>query len=96
MAKTRHIHKRMNQRGIQQKLIDLTLHFGKLDPGKGAKKYVLTRKNLQQILGCLDETRKSLLEGMDKGGVVLVTSEGGIEITTYRLDSYRRPRRKRR
>ena len=94
MSKTRHIHKRMSQRGIKQQLIELTLKFGKEAKCKGARKYFLTRKNAQQTLGCLDELRRSVLEALDKGGLVLVTSEGGVEITTYPLSSYRRKGRK--
>ena len=94
MAKTRHIHKRMNQRGIKQKLIDLTLKFGKEAKCRGARKYFLTRKNARHTLGLLDELRGSILEAIDKGGLVLVTSEGGVEITTYSLSSYQRKRRK--
>ena len=94
MAKTRHIHKRMSQRSIKQQLINLTLNFGRAIPCKGARKYYLTRKNAQQTLGCLDELRRAVLEAIDKGGLVLVTSEGGTEITTYRLNSYRRKGRK--
>lgn len=96
MSKTRHIHKRMNQRGIKQQLINLTLNFGRAVPCKGGIKYFLTRKNAQQSLGCLDNLRPVFLEAIDKGGLVLVTSEGGVEITTYPLNSYRPQGRKRR
>ena len=95
MSKTRHIHKRMSQRGIKQQLINMTLNFGRAVQCKGVRKYYLTRKNAQQTLGCLDELRRSVLEAIDKGGLVLVTNEGGTEITTYRLNSYRPQGRKR-
>ena len=96
MSNTRHFQKRRSERGISLQLINMTLNFGKETKCKGARKYYLTRKNAEQTLGCLDKLRQSFLKAIDKGGLVLVTSEGGVKVTTYRLNSYRPQGRKRR
>lgn len=95
MAKTRHIHTRMNQRGIDQQLVTLARDFGKTIQSNGAEKHLLTRKGVDATLKRLDRLRGSLLKARDKGGVVLVDGRDGVEITTYRLNSYRRSGRKR-
>ena len=95
MAKTRHIHKRMRQRGIEQKLIEVTTMFGKALPCKDGKKIYLNRQGAQNAIRCIDQLRKSLTAAESKGGLVLVAAPNGVEITTYRLNSYRRNGRKR-
>ena len=90
MAKTRHIQTRMNQRGIDQQLVALARDFGKTVERDGAQRHMLTRKGVDATLKRLDRLRGSLLKARDKGGVVLVDGHDGVEITAYRLNSYRR------
>ena len=95
MARTRHFQKRMQQRGIEQQLVDVATRFGRVVPCKDGKKIYLNRKGAQNTIRIMDRIRKSLTVAMDKGGVVLVTAPNGLEITTYPLDSYQRRGRKR-
>ena len=95
MSKTRHIQKRMNQRGIEQQLIDVATKFGKAVPCRDGKKIYLNCKGAQNAIQAIDRIRKSLTAAIDKGGVVLVAAPNGLEITTYCLNSYRRRGRKR-
>lgn len=90
MSKTRHIQTRMNQRGIDQQLVALARDYGKTIQAKGAEKHILSRKGLDATLRRLDRLRGKLVKARDKGGVVLVEGDDGVEITTYRLNSYRR------
>ena len=68
----------------------LARDFGKTVERNGAQRHMLTRKGVDATLKRLDRLRGSLLRARDKGGVVLVDGHDGIEITTYRLNSYRR------
>ena len=83
MAKTRHIQQRMSQRGIKQSTLDLVERFGTWN----GDKQVLNRKACEAALKELDRVRKELIKAQERGGYVLVES-GGVEITTYGLDSY--------
>ncbi|PSW11455.1 DUF4258 domain-containing protein [Photobacterium rosenbergii] len=87
MAKTRHIHQRMNQRGINEQMLEIVKMFG---VDEGDKTY-LNRKGIDAV----EKQLKAFLKQMEKmkarGGVVLVES-GEAEITTYTLDSYNRTR----
>jgi len=89
MAKTRHIHKRMSQRGINSRLIDMVSQYGV----KQRDKYMLNRKQIDALLSGMDEMRKMLLKIRDKGGIVLVETED-CQITTYNLNSYNYKKRK--
>ena len=95
MARTRHIQKRMNQRGIDQQLIDIATRFGRAVPCRDGKKILLNRKGAQKVVCSIDQFRKTLTAAIDKGGLVLVAAPNGLEITTYRLNSYQRRGRKR-
>ena len=94
MAKTRHIQSRMNQRAIDQELLSLAASFGVVQERGEVDKYILGRKTLDATLRRLDRLRGKLLKARDKGGVVLVTGDDGVEVTTYRLDSYSKRLRK--
>lgn len=83
MAKTRHMHKRMNQRGITQRMVDIVSDYGVSINDK----QILDRQNIDQLLGGMDVLRKDLLKMREKGGLVVVESND-ILITTYRVDSY--------
>lgn len=85
MARTRHIHKRMSQRSISSRLVDLVSNYGM----ESGDKLILDRKNIDALLKAVDYFRKDLLTLQSKGGVVVVENNG-VQITTYTLDSYRR------
>ncbi|MFS8150146.1 hypothetical protein [Vreelandella titanicae] len=87
MARTRHMHQRMGQRGITSRLVDLTSQYG-IDNGDHI---VLDRKNIDELLAGLDVFRKDLLKAHEKGGFVVVES-GDTQITAYRINSYNRKR----
>ena len=85
MSKTRHIGKRMSQRGIRQVLVELTVQYGEdVDD-----RCVLGRKGLKLLLGELRELLRTIMQALDKGGVVVVQADGAL-ITAYNVDSYSR------
>lgn len=87
MTKTRHIGKRMSQRGIRQTLVDLTLQFGEgMDD-----RCVLGRRGLEELLQELRELERATKRALDKGGIVVVQADGAL-VTTYDVDSYGRRR----
>lgn len=83
MARTRHMHQRMGQRGITSRLVDLTSQYG-TDHGD---RIVLNRKNTEELLAGLDAFRKDLITIHEKGGLVVIEN-GEAQITVYRIDSY--------
>ena len=90
IPKTYHVDVRMNQRGITEEMLGLTLEYGDIQ----GDKFVTNRKNLKSILGELDmhirqpqKLRKTALKLMDKGGISVVVDNGNL-ITTYNTDSY--------
>ena len=85
MAHTRHVHKRMSQRGINTSLVDLASQFGMPD----GDKVVLSKKNVEALLKEMEMMKKDLLKIHKKGGLVVVEQDD-IRITTYALDSYSR------
>jgi hypothetical protein len=85
MHQTKHIEKRMNQRGISHQMLDLAFAYG--TPIR--EKYVLGRKEVAARLAELRQEEKALLKIMDKGGLVVVEDDNTL-ITTYNLS--RRPR----
>ncbi len=85
MARTRHIGRRMSQRGIKQALIDLTLQFGE----DAHDKCVLGRRGLVQLIDELRDLQRTAMQALDKGGVIVVQADG-VLITAYNVDSYDR------
>lgn len=83
MARTRHMHQRMGQRGVTSRLVDLTSQYG---TGHGDR-IVLDRKNVEELLAGMDALRKDLLSIHEKGGLVVIES-GETQITVYRTDSF--------
>ncbi len=84
MSKTRHISARMSQRGIRQRMIDITMKFGI----KKKDQIILNKKGLRALHGELLKTMKVVQDLIKKGGLVVVESDDKL-ITTYRLDSYK-------
>ena len=85
MAKTRHIQKRMSQRGIKESMVELVKAFG-VDQGD---KSILNRKGCDAVLNELEQMKKDILKIRERGGLVLIEN-GEILITTYALNSYSR------
>jgi hypothetical protein len=86
VSRTRHIQKRMSQRAINQKLLNLALEYG-VEAENG--KVVLNRQGLSVLDQELMDLHQAVQRAMTKGGLVVVR-EDEVLITTYRLDSYRR------
>ena len=90
MAKTKHIRTRMNQRAIDQELLDLARTHGVVENRGAVERVILSRKTIDAAIRHIDSLRKQFLKGRDKGGIVLVRDPNeGVEITTYRLGSSR-------
>ena len=85
MAKTKHIHKRMSQRGITDRMLEVVSSYG---TAQGDKR-ILDRKNIDALMKGMDRFRKDLLKIRDKGGLVVVEAND-VKITAYNIDSYDR------
>lgn len=81
MSKTKHMQKRMSQRGITNDLLNLALAFGSPIAND---KYVLNKKGCQNLIDSLRHIEKITMKAMDKGGLVVV-KQGDSLITTYNL-----------
>ena len=82
MHATRHIVKRMSQRGVSRKMIELVLDYGVTE----GDKVVIGRKEATRLMENFREYMRLLAKVMDKGGVVVVT-EGAQLVTTYNCTS---------
>ncbi len=78
MHETLHINQRARQRGITNRMIELTLEFGIMK----ADKIKLGTKRIKKLLRTHKELKSDLLKILDKGGLVVVVS-GTAMITTY-------------
>jgi hypothetical protein len=85
MSKTRHIQKRMSQRGIQQSMVDMTLEYGEPQ----GDKVILNRKGIDCILKEIEKLKQCALKLRQKGGLVVVDYHNTL-ITSYALNSFRR------
>jgi cAMP phosphodiesterase len=93
MAKTKHIRTRMNQRAIDQELLDLARTHGVVENRGAVERVILSRKTIDAAIRHIDSLRKQFLKVRDKGGIVLVRDPNeGVDITTYRLSSCRQNR----
>lgn len=82
MKATRHMQKRMGQRGINRRLVDLVLTHGRPEQDR----VVLNRKDAARLLEDLQQEERMLKKIVDKGGLVVV-AEGSSLITTYNYGS---------
>lgn len=82
MRPTRHIKKRMSQRGINRGMVDLVLTHGRPDQDR----FVLDRKEAISLLETLQREERLLKKIVDKGGLVVV-AEGATLLTTYNYAS---------
>jgi hypothetical protein len=76
---TKHAKQRMNQRGIRQSMIDLTLEYGEFDH---KNRCILNKKNAIQVMEDLKLSLKTVMKVIDKGGLVVVEESGRV-VTTY-------------
>lgn len=75
---TRHAQLRMQQRGIRDRDVEMVISFGRRIHAKGLSYYVVGRKEMQHpSLAGQDVSRLAGLQ-------VLVQSEDGVVVTTYR------------
>ena len=82
MAKTHHYGSRINKRGIRETTVELALRHGT----RHGEKFVLSKKQIKNVMGEFDQIRKKLCTALDKGGVVVVASDG-VLITAYDFES---------
>lgn len=78
MYETLHINQRIRQRGITNRMIELTLEYGTVQ----ADKVKLGTKRIKKLLRTHKHLKADLLKVMDKGGVIVVVS-GAAMITAY-------------
>lgn len=83
MYKTRHIHQRLNQRGITEAVLKILLNYG-LEYGE---KRTLDRKNCLELSDRFAHLKKVTDKMAENGGYTLVATKEAL-ITVYRLDSY--------
>ena len=69
-------------KGVDDPLRVLALRHG-IQHGE---KFVLGKKQIKNLMGEFDQIRKNLCTALDKGGVVVVASDG-VLITAYDFDS---------
>lgn len=85
---TLHMDIRMNQRGINAELVDLTLEHGTWDGDKCR----LDKKALEKLIARFERASAAAKRAHAKGGLVVVEA-GGETITTYANPTRRRNRR---
>lgn len=83
MYKTRHIHQRLNQRGITEAVLKILLNYG----FEYGEKRTLDRKNSLELSDLFAHLKKVTDKMAEKGGYTLVATKEAL-ITVYRLDSY--------
>ena len=82
MAKTAHYGSRISKRGIRETTVELALRHGI----RHGEKFVLSKKQIKNLMGEFDQIRKNLITALDKGSVVVVASDG-VVITAYDIES---------
>ena len=78
MYETLHINQRARQRGITNRMIELTLEYGIVQ----SDKIKLGTKRIKKLLRTHKHIKADLLKIMDKGGLIVVVS-GAAMITAY-------------
>ncbi len=78
MYETLHINQRVRQRGITNRMIELTLEYGVVQ----SDKIKLDTRRIKKLLRTHKHIKADLLKIMDKGGLVVVVS-GAAMITAY-------------
>lgn len=83
MQRTRHLDKRMNQRGITSAMVDLTVEYGSLKQDK----YVLSRSEALELRSQKESELRTLMKVIDKGGLVVVEVDNA-QLTAYNYGSF--------
>ncbi len=78
MYETLHINQRARQRGITNRMIELTLEYGIVQ----ADKIKLGTRRIKKLLRTHKNLKSDLLKILDKGGLIVVVS-GAAMITAY-------------
>ena len=78
MYETLHINQRVRQRGITNRMIELTLEYGIVQ----ADKIKLGTRRIKKLLETHHELKSDLLKILDKGDLIVVIS-GAAMITAY-------------
>lgn len=78
MYETLHLNQRARQRGITNRMIELTLEYGIVQ----SDKIKLGTKRIKKLLRTHKHLKTDLLKIMDKGGLIVVVS-GAAMITAY-------------
>ncbi len=81
MSKTKHIQRRMSQRAIDDRLLDLVRTFGISLPNG---KIILNQKGIRDLQDALKRLQRDAERAMQKGGLGLVMMNDML-ITTYGL-----------
>jgi len=79
MHETLHLNQRARQRGITNKMIELTLEFG----SRKADKICLGIRRIKKLLQTHKDLKTDLLKILDKGGLIVVFANESI-VTAYR------------
>ncbi len=85
MAKTRHIQKRLSQRSIKERVLDLVQVFGI----RKGDKIILNRKACDAVDQEMKKMQQELRKARSRGGFVLIEDSGSL-ITIYALNSFNR------
>lgn len=85
MSRTNHMHKRMNQRAINDVMIDVAKTFG-IENGD---KIILNMKGVDAVLKEMRKWEKNIMRIKNRGGIVVVEKDN-LEITTYGLERYKK------
>ena len=85
MSRTKHMQQKMDQRSINQTMLDITKTFGTED----GDEIILNTKAIDNALRELSRLKSNIIKMRSRGGMVLVESEE-FEITAYGLEGYKR------
>ena len=85
MAKSRHIRKRLSQRGIREEMLGVVEHFGYWQ----GDRCILNRAACEAALDELEGMKRTLVKVRERGGLVLV-EDNGVQITAFPLTGYKK------
>jgi hypothetical protein len=78
MTSTLHARHRMARRGIPQRLVEFTLHHGRIE----GDRHILDRREIRRVVETLQAELRIAMHVLDKGGVTVVEDHGTV-ITTW-------------
>ena len=85
MSRTKHMQQKMDQRSINQTMLDITKTLG----SEHGDEIILNKKVIDDALREISRLKLNLIKMRSRGGIVLVESED-FEITAYGLKGYKR------